>query len=77
MDRIQRQSPRGLATARLGAAIAALALLGGVMAGCMSADERPKGETEAAGKAVDNAKALSVDANQRAKDANDMTSTGH
>jgi len=43
----------------------------------MSADETPKGETEAAGKAVDNAKALSVDANQRAKDANDMTSTGH
>jgi len=74
---LQKQSSRGLATARLGAAIAVLALLGGVLAGCLSASETPQGETEAAGKAVDNAKALSVDANQKAKEANDMTSTGH
>lgn len=77
MDGRRIAGMRRTAAVRAGAWIAAAALVGSLAAGCLSADETPKGETEAAGKAVQNARAVSDVAGQQAKDANDMTAVGH
>lgn len=55
--------------------LAALAVAG-LLSGCLKQDETPDAETHAAVKAVNDAKAEQSDANQRAKEANDLTSQG-